>query len=278
MRVKGIGTTKGRRAEAVVELIDRYDEQTGFTAMQRLTGWHGSILLIAAVNGMVRRGVVSVELALPGRTIVTECRRRGFAMTDDVTGRLLEVGEVASARTDLYDRESQVRRRRYLPPMCKIGSWAGGRAGDRRAARADSRRDVSHLGRGARSRWHTARYNRAQLGTPWGATHLTRVALVDTGRLLATAKRYELSGRVDGQPVKMLGLGAVFTPESERGHGHAGTLLRRVLDDAAAGGVRPGACCSRKSTRTTTNASASAGSPSTRWRSPSGPARAWARR
>jgi predicted N-acetyltransferase YhbS len=80
------------------------------------------------------------------------------------------------------------------------------------------------------------RYNRAQLGTPWGSTHLRRVALVENGRLLATAKRYDLSGRVDGQPVKMLGLGAVFTPGSERGHGHAGTLLRRVLDDAAADG------------------------------------------
>jgi lysine 6-dehydrogenase len=82
MRVKGVGTTKGRRAEAVVELIDRYDEKTGFTAMQRLTGWHGSIMLIAAVNGMVRRGAVSVELALPGRTVVLECRRRGIAVKE----------------------------------------------------------------------------------------------------------------------------------------------------------------------------------------------------
>jgi lysine 6-dehydrogenase len=84
MRVKGIGRTKGRRAEAVVNLIDRYDEKTGFTAMQRLTGWHGSILLIAAVNNIVRRGAVSVELALPGRTIVAECRRRGIAVTEEV--------------------------------------------------------------------------------------------------------------------------------------------------------------------------------------------------
>jgi GNAT superfamily N-acetyltransferase len=80
------------------------------------------------------------------------------------------------------------------------------------------------------------KYNRAQLATPWGSTHLRRVALVDNARLLATAKRYDLNGRVDGQPVRILGLGAVFTPESERGHGHAGTLLRRMLDDAAAEG------------------------------------------
>jgi lysine 6-dehydrogenase len=84
MRVKGIGTTKGQRAEATVELVDRFDEKTGFTAMQRLTGWHGSILLIAAVNGMIRRGAVSVELSLPGKTIVKECKRRGFAMTEEV--------------------------------------------------------------------------------------------------------------------------------------------------------------------------------------------------
>jgi lysine 6-dehydrogenase len=85
MRVKCVGSTKGRPAEAVVELIDRYDEKTGFTAMQRLTGWHASILLIAAVNGLVRPGAVSVESSLPGRTIVDECRRRGFAITQTVT-------------------------------------------------------------------------------------------------------------------------------------------------------------------------------------------------
>jgi predicted N-acetyltransferase YhbS len=80
------------------------------------------------------------------------------------------------------------------------------------------------------------RYNRAQLSTPWGRTHLRRVALVEGGRLLATAKRYDLCARVDGQPVRMLGLGAVFTPEAERGRGHAGHLLRQVLDDAASEG------------------------------------------
>lgn len=85
MRVKGIGRTKGKRAEALTELVDRYDEKTGFTAMQRLTGWHGSILLIAAVDSHVRRGAVSVELSLPGRTIVNAFRQRGVAITEKVT-------------------------------------------------------------------------------------------------------------------------------------------------------------------------------------------------
>jgi GNAT superfamily N-acetyltransferase len=78
-----------------------------------------------------------------------------------------------------------------------------------------------------------AAYNRAQLGTPWGATHLARVALVDDGQLLASAKRYDLLTGLDGQPVRTLGLGAVFTPAPLRGRGHASELLRRMLDSAA---------------------------------------------
>ncbi|MGE5362224.1 MAG: hypothetical protein ACM3NQ_24665, partial [Bacteroidales bacterium] len=57
---------------------------TCFTAMQRLTGWHASIMLIAAVKGETAKGVVPVELALSGRRIVEESRRRGFAITEKI--------------------------------------------------------------------------------------------------------------------------------------------------------------------------------------------------
>jgi GNAT superfamily N-acetyltransferase len=80
------------------------------------------------------------------------------------------------------------------------------------------------------------KYNRAQLATPWGAVHLQRMALVDRGRLLATAKRYDLTARVDGRQVQLMGLGAVFTPEAQRGRGYAGELLRRTLDRGAGEG------------------------------------------
>jgi GNAT superfamily N-acetyltransferase len=81
------------------------------------------------------------------------------------------------------------------------------------------------------------RYNRAQLSTTWGAASLRRLALVNgEGRPLASAKRYDLLTRLDGEPVKTLGLGAVFTPEAHRGHGYAGELLRQMMDAAAAEG------------------------------------------
>jgi len=81
MRVKGIGKTK----EVIVELIDRYDEQTGFLAMQRLTGWHASIVAILAARGEVEKGVVPVELAVTGAKIVEEGRKLGFAINVSFT-------------------------------------------------------------------------------------------------------------------------------------------------------------------------------------------------
>ncbi len=81
------------------------------------------------------------------------------------------------------------------------------------------------------------KYNRAQAGTPWGAANLRRCALVDDdGELLASAKRYDLVACLDGDRVKALGLGAVFTPEARRGHGYAAELLRRMMDAAAGEG------------------------------------------
>ncbi len=78
MRVKAVGKKAGREAEATVELIDYYDDATGFTAMQRLTGWHASIMAILAARGRLAPGAVPVELAAAGKTIVEEARLRGL--------------------------------------------------------------------------------------------------------------------------------------------------------------------------------------------------------
>jgi GNAT superfamily N-acetyltransferase len=82
------------------------------------------------------------------------------------------------------------------------------------------------------------RYNRAQIVTPWGNSHLDRVALVDGDRLLASAKRYRLTLRLKGEDTPCIGIGAVFTPPALRGQGHAAALIERIVDDAGAGGAR----------------------------------------
>ena len=81
------------------------------------------------------------------------------------------------------------------------------------------------------------RYNAAQRLTPWGARHLQRLVLADGQRWLATAKRYDLRGRLDGRDVAFVGIGAVFTPEPLRRRGHAAELLRRIREQAQGEGV-----------------------------------------
>ncbi|HYB93461.1 MAG TPA: GNAT family N-acetyltransferase [Vicinamibacterales bacterium] len=78
--------------------------------------------------------------------------------------------------------------------------------------------------------WH------AQLKTPWGMQHLDRVALIDGPHVLASAKRYDLSVRFDGRIRRVLGIGAVFTPDAHRGRGFARELITRMLDTAVTEG------------------------------------------
>jgi lysine 6-dehydrogenase len=84
MRVVATGERAGRPASAVIELVDRYDEATGFTAMQRLTGWHAAICLELAVRRRLAAGVVPVE-RVPGELVVEEGRARGWDIRERVS-------------------------------------------------------------------------------------------------------------------------------------------------------------------------------------------------
>ncbi len=66
IRILAKGTKGGRPAEVVVDLLHRYDEATGFSAMEQGTGWHAAILTEAIAFGQVARGVVPVEAAMGG--------------------------------------------------------------------------------------------------------------------------------------------------------------------------------------------------------------------
>jgi predicted N-acetyltransferase YhbS len=81
-----------------------------------------------------------------------------------------------------------------------------------------------------------AQWNAAQLRTAWGHDHLARLALVDDGRLLCSAKRYRFTLWLDGRRVRALGIGAVFTPPGERGRGHAPRMIEALCDEARADG------------------------------------------
>jgi lysine 6-dehydrogenase len=78
MRAKGTGEKDGREASLVVELIDYYDEITGFTAMERLTGWHAAIMAEFIARGEIEAGVWPMEKAISATRFLEKARQRGF--------------------------------------------------------------------------------------------------------------------------------------------------------------------------------------------------------
>jgi lysine 6-dehydrogenase len=99
VRAHAKGKKNGVSTEAVVEVIDYYDEATGFTAMQRMTGWHASIVAAMMAKQDTPVGSVPLELAVPGRAFVTEAKRRGFKITE--SSGPVEVVEEACALDQL---------------------------------------------------------------------------------------------------------------------------------------------------------------------------------
>jgi lysine 6-dehydrogenase len=87
VRVKAVGKKDDRGAEAVVELVDRFDEETGFTAMERTTGWSAAIVAEMMALGQTPRGAGGVEAFVPAGPFVAELRRRGLNVTERVEKR-----------------------------------------------------------------------------------------------------------------------------------------------------------------------------------------------
>ncbi len=84
IRIKCLGEKDGRPATAQVDLMDFYDEVTGFTAMERTTGWDVSIVAIMMADGQTRKGAVPLELAISSTDFVKELKRRGISVSEKI--------------------------------------------------------------------------------------------------------------------------------------------------------------------------------------------------
>jgi lysine 6-dehydrogenase len=78
MRAVGKGLKTGRPASVTIDLVDRFDPATGFTGMERLTGWHAAIMMGFQVRGKVAPGGQAVELAVPASELMQALRERGI--------------------------------------------------------------------------------------------------------------------------------------------------------------------------------------------------------
>lgn len=78
MRAVGVGEKDGRPARVTVDLVDRYDPATGFTGMERLTGWHAAIMMALQARGRIAPGAHRMEQAVKATEVMAELDRRGI--------------------------------------------------------------------------------------------------------------------------------------------------------------------------------------------------------
>ena len=81
MRFRAKGKHRGVSKTVTIQATEYYDEETGFSAMEKWTGWHASIMLIHAVRGKLPIGVVPVEKSMKGKTFIEEAKKRKFDIT-----------------------------------------------------------------------------------------------------------------------------------------------------------------------------------------------------
>lgn len=85
LRVTCRGKKAGRPTEVVLDLMEFYDERTGFLAMERTTGFTAAILMIMLAKREIGDpGVLSLETAVSPQRFVEELRRRGMQVKETV--------------------------------------------------------------------------------------------------------------------------------------------------------------------------------------------------
>lgn len=80
IRGLGIGMKDGVPMQCQVDIHDRQCETTGFTSMERTTGFSMSIHAIAIAEGKVPAGAIRYEKALSGTHVVEEIQKRGVRL------------------------------------------------------------------------------------------------------------------------------------------------------------------------------------------------------
>ena len=78
VRGVAVGTKGGKPIRIQIDIYDRQDEETGFTSMERLTGFSTSIIAQHVAGGNVEKGAIRYENAMGGQDFLDQLRRRGI--------------------------------------------------------------------------------------------------------------------------------------------------------------------------------------------------------
>jgi lysine 6-dehydrogenase len=80
LRVAVSGEKAGRQARMILEIMDFFDDDTRFTAMQRTTGFPAAMVAEMMARGEVAKGAICLETAVDARTFVKALPLRGIKL------------------------------------------------------------------------------------------------------------------------------------------------------------------------------------------------------
>ncbi len=78
VRGVGIGTRGGKPVRLQIDMLEKFCDKTGFTAMERMTGFSTAIIADQLARDAMPHGVLRYETAMPGKVYMKELERRGI--------------------------------------------------------------------------------------------------------------------------------------------------------------------------------------------------------
>lgn len=78
IRVIGRGEKEGKQKRLIFDLVDFYDQETEFSAMERLTGWHCAIMMGFQASGGIKPGCHPVHSAISADRFIEAVKQRGI--------------------------------------------------------------------------------------------------------------------------------------------------------------------------------------------------------
>jgi lysine 6-dehydrogenase len=82
VRAWAAGRKNGQASRLQIDIWDKHNVETGFSAMERMTGYPAAINAFEIAQGNVAPGCVRYELAVPGSKMVEELSKRGISITE----------------------------------------------------------------------------------------------------------------------------------------------------------------------------------------------------
>ncbi len=84
LRVTAKGKKNGEMLEVRLDVMDFHDEKTGFSAMERTTGFPAGIVAQHQAQGLAPKGAVPLEKAIHPLPFLADLRKRGITVTEEI--------------------------------------------------------------------------------------------------------------------------------------------------------------------------------------------------